>query len=160
MGQVPITLNGRGYRLSCGAGEEARLSELAADLNRRLERLAVSFGQHGDDRLLVMAALMLTDELLELKVRLASAESAAGSLEEPKPESSPSIEPDAGAPLEAPSSGKLESAAPSAAPTKAEESDRAAASPARATPQRNSLEARLAEARAGRPSATPKSGAA
>jgi cell division protein ZapA len=159
MGQVTITLNGRGYRLSCGPGEEGRLRELADELNLRLERLAVDSGQHGDERLLVMVALLLTDELLELKARIGALERGAGS-SQAESESPPSIEPDAGAPLEAPSSGKPVSAVPSAAPVKASEPGGAAVSPARPPAARNSLEARLAEARAGRSSTAPKSGAA
>lgn len=71
MGQVAVTINTRTYRLACGPGEEGRLRELAAHLALRVERLAMDFGQHGDERLLVMAALLTTDELLEARARLA-----------------------------------------------------------------------------------------
>lgn len=81
MGQVTITLNNRTYRLSCGHGEEARLRELADHLGLRIERLAMDFGQHGDERLLVMAALLATDELLEAKGRLAASNSSPGEAE-------------------------------------------------------------------------------
>jgi cell division protein ZapA len=62
MGQVSVTLNGRTYRLRCGEGEEARLIELAAFVRSRVEALAAEFGQVGDDRLLLMAAIMIADE--------------------------------------------------------------------------------------------------
>ncbi|MFV0294685.1 MAG: cell division protein ZapA [Hyphomicrobiaceae bacterium] len=69
MGQVTISLNGRSYRLLCGDGEEQRLDELASFLRTKVDHLADQTGHHGDDRLLVMAALLIADEFLELKAR-------------------------------------------------------------------------------------------
>ncbi len=73
MGQVKIELNGKVYRLLCGDGEEGRLKELAGYVGSRLDGLAEQTGQHGDDRLLVMAALLLADELLEFKAGVRAA---------------------------------------------------------------------------------------
>lgn len=70
MGQVTVTLNGRTYRLRCGDGEETRLLQLAGHLERRIDGLAAEFGQVGDERLLLMAALLITDELWETRERL------------------------------------------------------------------------------------------
>jgi cell division protein ZapA len=67
MGQVSVTLNGRTYRLECGAGEEAHLIGLAEYLGTHVETMKRKFGQVGDDRLIFMAALMVTDELWELR---------------------------------------------------------------------------------------------
>ena len=67
MGQVAVTLNGRSYRLSCEPGEEARLTLLAAEVKARLDTLIDQFGNAGDDRLLLMAALTLADELLDAR---------------------------------------------------------------------------------------------
>ena len=67
MGQVTVTLNGRSYRLSCEPGEEARLILLAAEVKARLDTLIGQFGNAGDDRLLLMAALTLADELLDAR---------------------------------------------------------------------------------------------
>ena len=74
MGQVTVTLNAKTYRLRCGDGEEQRLAELAEHVGQRIEHLATQFGQFGDERLLLMAALLITDDMLELKARLARAE--------------------------------------------------------------------------------------
>lgn len=70
MGQVTVTLNGRTYRLRCGEGEERRLVELATHVSERVEGLAAEFGQVGDDRLLLMAALLIADELWDTRERL------------------------------------------------------------------------------------------
>lgn len=74
MGQVAVTLNGRTYRLQCGDGEEERLLALAAHVRDRLETLTAEFGQAGDERLLLMAALLTADELLEARDRIAELE--------------------------------------------------------------------------------------
>ncbi len=67
MGEVTLRLNGRAYRLACEDGEEERLEDLGAHLRAHIDRLRAEFGQIGDDRMLVMAALMITDELFEAR---------------------------------------------------------------------------------------------
>jgi cell division protein ZapA len=74
MGQVSITLNGRTYRLHCGDGEEARVKALADHLAGKLETLVGEFGGSVHDRLLVMTALLVTDELFEARDRLRALE--------------------------------------------------------------------------------------
>jgi len=65
MASVNVTINGRNYRMACEDGEEPHLMELARDLDERIARLRSSFGEIGDMRLTVMAALMISDELTE-----------------------------------------------------------------------------------------------
>jgi cell division protein ZapA len=77
MRQVSITLNGRSYRLGCGEGEEARLKELTDYLGAKIEGLRPRPGQAGDERLLVMAAILVTDELFEARARLTEGAEAA-----------------------------------------------------------------------------------
>ncbi len=67
MGQVSVTLNNRTYRLACNDGEEPRLAELARDVKSRVENLARDFGQPADERILLMAAVLLADELMDLR---------------------------------------------------------------------------------------------
>jgi cell division protein ZapA len=67
MGQVSVTLNGRTYRLECGEGEETHLIALAEYLGTHVETMKRKFGQVGDDRLILMASLLVTDELWELR---------------------------------------------------------------------------------------------
>ena len=67
MGQVALRLNDRTYRLACEDGEEERLRELAAEVEGKLEELVSEFGNAGEARLLVMAALLLADDLLEAR---------------------------------------------------------------------------------------------
>jgi cell division protein ZapA len=65
MAQVSLQINGYGYILGCADGEEDRLLMLAADLDRRINEIKASSGAGGEARLLLMAALLLSDELLE-----------------------------------------------------------------------------------------------
>lgn len=71
MGQISVTLNGRTYRLECGEGEEAHLIELAEYLGTHVEDMKRKFGQVGDDRLILMASLVVLDELWELRRQMA-----------------------------------------------------------------------------------------
>jgi cell division protein ZapA len=89
MGQVSVTLNGRTYRLACEEGEEERLLELATHVKERVEDLTLEFGQVGDDRLLLMAALLVADELWDtrraLEVQIEEATEMLRQLTEPAP---------------------------------------------------------------------------
>lgn len=67
MGQIDVTLNGRAYRLECGDGEEAHLLDLAEYLGTHVEAMRQKFGQVGDDRLILMASLVVADELWDLR---------------------------------------------------------------------------------------------
>jgi cell division protein ZapA len=85
MGQVTVTVNGRTYRLQCGDGEERRLIELATHVGNRIDGLAAEFGQVGDDRLLLMTALLVADELWDVRERLAQLEADKARAHTPPP---------------------------------------------------------------------------
>jgi len=70
MPQVTVTINGRQFRMGCEEGEEEHLQRLAEDLDNRISRLRTRFGEIGDTRLTVMAALTLADELAETRDKL------------------------------------------------------------------------------------------
>lgn len=76
MAQASITLNGRIYRLTCGEGEEARLRQLSDLVREKLEALVAEFGQVGEDRLLLMSALLIADDMLEARSRVAALEAS------------------------------------------------------------------------------------
>jgi cell division protein ZapA len=65
MTQVNATIAGRQFRLACEDGQEEHLQSLAKDIDQRIIDLRRKFGEIGDTRLTVMAALMLADELAE-----------------------------------------------------------------------------------------------
>jgi len=70
MAHVSVTINGRQYRMACDDGQEHHLARLAHDLDQRIAHLRTTFGEIGDMRLTVMAALMLADELSDARQRV------------------------------------------------------------------------------------------
>ena len=80
MAQVSVSIGGRAYRLACNPGEEAHLEALARDVDEKIKEMRASFGEIGDQRLVVMAALTIADELSEarktLEAQLRRAEAA------------------------------------------------------------------------------------
>jgi cell division protein ZapA len=65
MAQINATIAGRQFRLACEDGQEEHLQALADDLDARIIELRKKFGEIGDTRLTVMAALMVADEMSE-----------------------------------------------------------------------------------------------
>jgi len=74
MSHINVTINGRQYRMACEEGQEVRLLKLAESLESRIEGLRGKFGEIGDARLTVMAALTVCDELQDAYNRLRSLE--------------------------------------------------------------------------------------
>src|SRR5271168_1252741 len=70
MAQVSVTINGRQFRMACEDGQEGHLMELASELDGRITGLRAKFGEIGDTRLTVMAAITVADELSEAGLRI------------------------------------------------------------------------------------------
>jgi cell division protein ZapA len=70
MAQVSVTINGRAYQIACDDGQEEHLRQLAGYIDRRVAELVAAMGQIGDMRLLVMASLLIADELSEVTRQL------------------------------------------------------------------------------------------
>ena len=82
MSQVTVTINGRQYRMACEDGQENHLIGLARDFDRRIIELHERFGEIGDARLTVMAALELADQLAEAGRNIRRLEEEIASLNE------------------------------------------------------------------------------
>jgi cell division protein ZapA len=82
MAQVSVTINGRQFRMACEDGQESRLLHLAQDFDQRISDLRGKFGEIGDTRLTVMAALTVADELAEAGRRISRLEEEAGALQD------------------------------------------------------------------------------
>jgi len=74
MSHINVTINGRQYRMACEEGQEVRLLKLAESFESRIQDLRGKFGEIGDARLTVMAALTVCDELLDASSRIPSLE--------------------------------------------------------------------------------------
>ena len=70
MQQVSVTINGRAYPVACDDGDEERIQALARMIDGKVGNFARQVGQAGEARLLVLAALVLADELAEAKEAL------------------------------------------------------------------------------------------
>jgi cell division protein ZapA len=80
MSHINVTINGRQYRMACEEGQEVRLLKLAESLESRVEQLRGKFGEIGDQRLTVMAALTVCDELLDAGAKIRTLEQELGNL--------------------------------------------------------------------------------
>src|ERR1700730_4817470 len=69
MAHVSVTISGRQYRMACDDGQEHHLARLSHELDQRIAHLRTDFGEIGDMRLTVMAALIVADELSEQGLR-------------------------------------------------------------------------------------------
>jgi cell division protein ZapA len=77
MPQVTVTIGGRVYRVACNEGEEPHLEALARVVDDKIEEIRGSFGEIGDQRMVVMAALTFADELSEAQRTIAALEKRA-----------------------------------------------------------------------------------
>jgi len=74
MAQVSVTISGKTYRMACDDGQEEHLGQLAEDLDRTIDRLRGEFGEIGDQRLTVMAAITMADQKAEAERRIRALE--------------------------------------------------------------------------------------
>ncbi len=65
MPEISLNINERKYQVTCDDGQEEHLRRLAGHLDERIQGLVGAVGQVGESRLLVMASLMVADELFE-----------------------------------------------------------------------------------------------
>ena len=70
MAQVVVNVNDRPYTMQCDEGEEEHLSELAQLIDSEVTKLKRSFGQVGDTRLMLMAALVIADQLAASLIKI------------------------------------------------------------------------------------------
>ena len=80
MPQISVTIDGKAYRMACGDGEEEHLTALAAGLDSRVAEMRKAFGEIGDMRLHVMAAITIADELAETRRRISEIEAETAAL--------------------------------------------------------------------------------
>ena len=77
MAQVTVSIGGHSYRLACDEGEEAHLESLAREVDAKFEGMHEAFGEIGDQRLMVMAALAIADECVEARAKIATLQAEA-----------------------------------------------------------------------------------
>lgn len=63
MGEIVVTVNGRAFPLNCADGEEPRIRRLAQYVDGKIGDFVRMHGQIGEARLMLLAALVIADEL-------------------------------------------------------------------------------------------------
>ena len=67
MATVDVRIQGRTHTISCDAGQEHRLRQVAQYLDRRLQGAAKGTGGANDSRVLVLTSLLICDELADAR---------------------------------------------------------------------------------------------
>jgi cell division protein ZapA len=67
MGQVTVPVNGRSFTITCDDGQEPRIRRLAQYVDTKVAEFVSSIGQVGEARLLLLAALVIADELSDAR---------------------------------------------------------------------------------------------
>ena len=71
MAQVTVVVNGRSFRMGCRDGEEARVQELAAEIDTHVQQFRGGGTKAvQDDRLFLMAAIVMADQLWDAREEL------------------------------------------------------------------------------------------
>jgi cell division protein ZapA len=63
MAEIVVTVNGRAFPLNCADGEEPRIRRLAQYVDGKIGDFIKTHGQIGEARLILLAALVIADEL-------------------------------------------------------------------------------------------------
>ncbi len=88
MGQVTVTIAQKVYRIACEDGQEEHLLGLAREVDAKIDDMRKAFGEIGDNRLTVMAAITFLDEREELRQRIRSLEADVAALRDAQAQAS------------------------------------------------------------------------
>jgi cell division protein ZapA len=80
MAQVTVTIDSKTYRMACDDGQEPHLEALAQYFDGKVQDMRKSFGEIGDMRLAVMAAITVSDEIFEMRHKLSAMEASISKL--------------------------------------------------------------------------------
>ena len=65
MALITLIVHGQDYEMACDDGQEDHLRKLAEYVEEKVQGLAQTAGQVGEKRMLVMASLLIADELFD-----------------------------------------------------------------------------------------------
>jgi cell division protein ZapA len=83
MGQIVVKVNGRDFPLSGADGQEPRIRRLAQYVDAKIAEFAKNLGQIGEARLILLAALVIADELSDANEALQQERSRARAVSVP-----------------------------------------------------------------------------
>lgn len=70
MAQVTVKINGYGYTVGCEDGQEPHLLAMAGQVDSRIDSIKALGGNSGESRLLVLASLLMADEIHDLRIEM------------------------------------------------------------------------------------------
>jgi cell division protein ZapA len=78
LAQVTVKINGFTYTVGCEDGQEEHLQAMAAQVDNRIDSLKALGGNSGEIRLLLLASLLLADEIHDIRIEMEALRKAAG----------------------------------------------------------------------------------
>lgn len=72
MAQVTVKVNGYTYTVGCEDGQESHLQAMAAQVDSRVDSIKALGGSSGESRLLLLVALLMADEVHDLRAEVAA----------------------------------------------------------------------------------------
>lgn len=78
MAEVNLNINGRNYGIACDAGQEKRVKDLGYYIDQRIKEISRAGAASNDSHLLILTALMLADEIFDLRDENAELSEKAG----------------------------------------------------------------------------------
>ena len=85
MGQVSVRVNGYSHTIGCKDGEEAHVRGLIEQIDEKVKVIRNMGGQFSESRMLLHVALLLADELGDLKAEMAALRGGAPAVAKPDP---------------------------------------------------------------------------
>tara|TARA_B100001778_G_scaffold248976_1_gene209227 strand:- start:267 stop:629 length:363 start_codon:yes stop_codon:yes gene_type:complete len=70
MPEIIVNINDQDYAIVCDPGEEDHLKNLSSQIDFKVRELTKRFGKIGETRLMVMASLLIADEIHELNKKI------------------------------------------------------------------------------------------
>ena len=74
MAALVVSIAGRSYRIACEDGQEARLEDLARYVETKIQSMHENFGEIGEQRINVMAAIAIADESFDAREKIVALE--------------------------------------------------------------------------------------
>jgi cell division protein ZapA len=91
MAQVTVKINGYAYTVGCENGQEQHLLDMAREVENRIDSIKALGGPTGEGRLLVLAALLMADELHDMGIEMATLRSLAAEQGAPTEPAKPDV---------------------------------------------------------------------
>ncbi len=86
MGEINISVNGKNYGIACDDGQEERVRELGRYVDERVKSLGSAGGATSENQNLVLTAIILADEIADLRNYIDQSGSVEGQQGEPRVE--------------------------------------------------------------------------